>query len=95
MSKKYDFIGDLANALVKNDWSIMHVSRVAELLNLNGHRDNHKKKYQTNGRGIFTVISHAYNYFVKKGDKETAMSIASSFTNDKNELPWKKTSKKK
>ena len=90
MIKKYDLIGDLANVLQKSDWSIMHVSRVAELLNLNGHRDNKGKKYQEKGRGIFSVISAAYDYFAKKGDKKTAANIASSFTNDKNEFPWKK-----
>jgi len=90
MSKNFDFLGDLANALKKNDWSIMHISRVAELLNLNGIKNKRGQKYKESGRGIFKLVSSAYTYFSKKGDKETATNVASAFTNDKNQHVWKK-----
>ena len=90
MSKNFDFLGDLANALKKNDWSIMHISRVAELLNLNGIKNKRGGKYKESGRGIFKLVSSACAYFAKKGDKETATNVASAFTNDKNQHVWKK-----
>jgi hypothetical protein len=91
MSKSYDLLGDLANALRKNDWKTMHASGVADVLNSNGLKNTRGKEYKEKGRGIFKFISSAYAYIMKKGDKDTATNIACSFPNDKNEFPWKKT----
>ena len=89
MSNKFDVIGNLANARAQTGDTLKAMG-VADVLNQNNHKTKKGKSYSPKSRGIFKLISAAYNYFVGKGDKSTATNIASSFVNNKNKHAWKK-----
>lgn len=83
---KLKFIGDLAKAFSQNGWKSTGARDLARHLNENNVRTNAGKPYQPNSRGIFKLISSAWDHFSRTGDKQTADSIASAF-NAKNGKP--------
>ena len=88
-SDVYEILGNIANAFAKTGDTIK-ASAVAKNLKENNHKTTSGKEYTQNARSIFNAISAAYDYFFKKGDKNTADNIASAYVNDKNEHVWKK-----
>ena len=89
MNKVFEVIGNLANAFAKTG-DVCKASYVANVLNENNHKTTRGGFFSVLGRGIYKVISAAYDYFMKKGDKETASNIASTFVNEKGKHSWKK-----
>lgn len=89
MSNVFDILGNVANALAKTG-DTKKASGLADLFNENNHKTKRGKSYSKNGRGIFKVISSAYDYFIGKGDKTTASNIAASFVNKKGRHSWDK-----
>lgn len=85
----YEIIGNLVNALAKTGDTIK-ASGVADFLNHNNHKTTNNTSYSPDGRGIYTVVSRAFDYFMKKGDNTTAINIASSITDKNGKFPWKK-----
>lgn len=85
----YEIIGNLVNALAKTG-DTMKASGVAEILNHNDHKTTINTFYSPDERGIYTVISRAYDYFKKKGDDMTATNVASTITDKNGNFPWKK-----
>lgn len=79
-TKRNELIADIASGLIKNH-SIMCGQQLVDLLNMNGIKKNNGDKY-VHGRGIYKVISSAWNYYYYHiGYEQTAYNIAMSFVN--------------
>lgn len=88
-SDLYELIGNIVNALAKTG-DTLKASDLVGFLNQNNHKTTKGKPYSPNGRGIFKVLSDAYRYHEKKGDKATADNLAGSILNKKNKQAWDK-----
>ena len=78
---KYEYIAKVADFLVQNDM-VMTGQQLAMLLNTNGIKKTDGSKFtEQGGVGIHHVISCAYHYYHKRGDRLTALKIARAFVN--------------
>ncbi len=77
LHKLYEAIGSLANELAKT-------GKKMTFSEVNKELGNPRKS----SRAIAGDIRRAYNYFLNKGDYETANHIATSFTNKNGDWAW-------
>jgi hypothetical protein len=67
-----------AKTLVDNDCQISG-PELADALNRGGFRTALGRPFK-NGRGIYSLISRAWNHYTRKGDTEAALYIALAYT---------------
>ena len=87
MNENYEYIGKLASFLVENK-TRMSGRELVDHLNRNNFKTTGGTPYLY-GRGIFSFLSKAYDYFKNKKDIGIASDIAYAFVKEDGNIPWK------
>lgn len=85
---KFRFVANLAHTLIQES-AVMCGQDLASILNRNGIFTQYGTPYsEENGRGIYKLISKAWEYYHSKGDYQTAYDIARSYVNKNGEYAY-------
>ena len=83
---KYLFVAKLAKFLADNSMRIT-AKTLADILTLNGIKTQYGENY-SGGRGTYTFISKAYNYFCDNGDSKISKYIADAYVMPNGTHAW-------